>query len=361
MSKKQTKTKTRSGAESLAEKLNAVPTTPAGLQTRDGSEAVHERPKASAETPDESKVHELYQQLRKEIPESVRTMFERYEFLGDLRPAKFETDVSPDSIEANIGYGSLYRQMHRNYCRQVAYYRSEDGGALSPEEARAHAYHACTNGEQALDALNELLRTSVDDLSFVELMELHEYSPRVAEGFWELVKGEGREEFESGHMASNAAFPLDHEKKLWNIAKYLGMRESFVDEWNPVGGIELSLIDVLAQTYYQFQYWLEQTILRARGKVRSESNAFMKWRSEQEAYFQDQGRWDKGDWYLPALSEKEAIDHAAEMADRFHKMYMRTLRQMRDHRRYSPVLINNAKQVNIAAEGGQQINVSSTD
>ena len=37
---------------------------------------------------------------------------------------------------------------------------------------------------------------------------------------------------------------------------------------------------------------------------------------------------------------------------------MRVLRQMRDLRRYSvPVTINNPKQVNIAADGGQQVNV----
>jgi hypothetical protein len=40
-------------------------------------------------------------------------------------------------------------------------------------------------------------------------------------------------------------------------------------------------------------------------------------------------------------------------------MYFRALRQLRDWRRYSPpVTINNPKQVNIAANGGQQINVN---
>ena len=46
------------------------------------------------------------------------------------------------------------------------------------------------------------------------------------------------------------------------------------------------------------------------------------------------------------------------MADRYQRMYMRTLRQMRDLRRYSsPVMIENAGQVNVAADGGQQVNV----
>jgi hypothetical protein len=36
---------------------------------------------------------------------------------------------------------------------------------------------------------------------------------------------------------------------------------------------------------------------------------------------------------------------------------LRTLRQLRDLRRYSmPVTINNPAQVNIAADGGQQVN-----
>jgi hypothetical protein len=40
---------------------------------------------------------------------------------------------------------------------------------------------------------------------------------------------------------------------------------------------------------------------------------------------------------------------------------VRTLKAMRDHRRYSPVLIANANNVNIAADGGQQINLTKSD
>jgi hypothetical protein len=53
----------------------------------------------------------------------------------------------------------------------------------------------------------------------------------------------------------------------------------------------------------------------------------------------------------------EYLDHCTQMADRFNRMYLRVLRQMRDLRRYGvPVTINNPKQVNIAADGGQQVN-----
>ena len=51
----------------------------------------------------------------------------------------------------------------------------------------------------------------------------------------------------------------------------------------------------------------------------------------------------------------QAMDQSAAMADRFHRIFMRTLRALRDLRRYSPlVIVQNAGQVNV---GGQQVNV----
>jgi hypothetical protein len=65
-------------------------------------------------------------------------------------------------------------------------------------------------------------------------------------------------------------------------------------------------------------------------------------------------------WQPPRLSAAEMVENAMAMADRFNRLFLRTLRQMRDLRRYSvPVTINNPKQVNIAADGGQQVNLQS--
>jgi hypothetical protein len=42
------------------------------------------------------------------------------------------------------------------------------------------------------------------------------------------------------------------------------------------------------------------------------------------------------------------------------RLFLRTLRQLRDLRRYStPITFNNPRQVNIAADGGQQLNTVS--
>lgn len=59
----------------------------------------------------------------------------------------------------------------------------------------------------------------------------------------------------------------------------------------------------------------------------------------------------------PRVTEQEALEHAAQMADRFRRQYLSAIRGLRDYRRYGPVIVQNAGQVNIAADGGQQVNV----
>jgi hypothetical protein len=57
------------------------------------------------------------------------------------------------------------------------------------------------------------------------------------------------------------------------------------------------------------------------------------------------------------MSEAEAVDQAAAMVDRFNRIFLRTLRALRDLRRYAPatVVVQNAGQVNV---GSQQVNMA---
>ena len=59
---------------------------------------------------------------------------------------------------------------------------------------------------------------------------------------------------------------------------------------------------------------------------------------------------------MPYQSDAAAVEQAAELADRFRRAYHASIRALRDWRRY-PVIVQNAEQVNIAADGGQQVNV----
>lgn len=283
--------------------------------------------------------------------------FVEYEDWDEVPPDE-DVPVAINSLESRIGYTSLLRQMQQAYVRQVAFYRSRAGGSLSVDEARAKAFHVCTDPTEAVEELSTLKRVSLESLNFVDLLKLHTRAPRVAERFWEQIKKEGRKEFESGHLAANISFPVGYMKQVWNIARFQGLRESFIADWQPKGGIEISLIDMLAQSYFQWQYWLEQTVKRSETKEREMHPQYAEWMQEREEMYRNDG-WTDGYWFRPFVSEQQALEHAMQMVDRWNRMYMRTLRQLRDLRRYSPVTINNPNQVNIASDGGKQVNVGS--
>jgi hypothetical protein len=63
-------------------------------------------------------------------------------------------------------------------------------------------------------------------------------------------------------------------------------------------------------------------------------------------------------WLPPSQEVSEAIEQGYKLADGYHRQFMRTLRQLRDLRRYMPsVIVNNGGQVNVA---NQQVNVTQT-
>lgn len=275
----------------------------------------------------------------------------------EFEPTDFTIDVPIDSLESCVGYSSLFRQFHQAFIRQVAFYRSAAGGSLSIEEARKAAFHPCEDKEEAKKHFQMMMRLPLESLNFIDLQELQNLAPRVAERFWERAKREGANEFVSGHLGANITFPVGYMKQLWNIARYLGVRDSFIDEWQPKGGIEIALIDMLTQGYFQWQYWLEQTVKRSETRERQEHPEYSQWMARRQNEYKMNG-WSDGYWSRPFVSEQQAVEHAVQMADRWNRIFMRTLRQLRDLRRYAPVTINNPNQVNIAADGGKQVNLS---
>jgi len=352
MNKANSKTKLKDRSDTLIDKLNQV-----AAQTEANQKDSVEL--QTAESVTVTKGGEEDKEYQEEISDAVKTLFNQAEN-EEFIPPDFETYVPVDSLESAVGYSSLIRQMQRMYIKSIAFYRSDAGGCLTIEEARKRAFHPCTNEEEALKLFDSLMSLPLERLNFVDLAQLQSFSPRTAEWFWENAKHEGRKEFESGHLAANSTCPVGYMKDLWNIARYLGVRESFIDDWQPQGGIEVAMIDMMAQSYFQWQYWLEQTIKRSETKPREEHREYQDWQ-RWKTELQKARSWEEGYWFPPYVHEQKAIEHAVQMADRFNRIFMRTLRQLRDLRRYSPVTINNPNQVNIASDGGQQINVAKTE
>ena len=115
------------------------------------------------------------------------------------------------------------------------------------------------------------------------------------------------------------------------------MRAELLDGWQPRNSVERLLVDTLMQVHWQYERWLE--VLTGARHCRR----FTVYESKEEAR-----------WQPPRLTDSEAIEQAAAMVDRFHRIMVRTIRQLQNLRRNAPVVrVQNAGQVNV---GQQQVN-----
>ena len=193
------------------------------------------------------------------------------------------------------------------------------------------------DGEQ----ITELAERPSDQVSWFDLSTLAEHAPELAMSVWQRVKDDAFNEFVSGHRA---ALALDDANQPWERARFLAIRQAFLDEWQPRGGIDLALIDQMSTAHAQYLFWLER--LNQEGVNRALRPASLERRRATQ-------------YEPPRLTSAQAVEEAAAMAERFQRLFVRAVRTLRDLRRYAPsVVVQNAAQVNLAAV---QQNVATSD
>jgi hypothetical protein len=237
----------------------------------------------------------------------------------------------PPSPTPEAEIGGLVREMGEAYARMVKFYREQL--QLSPTEASARASEPADDAE-----LERALTWPPDQVSWMMMSSLAQRDPRAAFAAWERVKAAARQELDSGHRA--AAALEGYAGRPWERARFFAIRAGFREEWRPRGGIEDALIDTMAQAHSMYLAWMERLNARASTDAQSEEYSL---------------RQD-GTWQPPRVHAAEALDQAAAMSDRFHRLFLRTLRALRDLRRYGPaVIVQSAGQINV---GAQQMNVA---
>jgi len=175
----------------------------------------------------------------------------------------------------------------------------------------------------------ELLDQDPEQISWMDLNSLASTGESLQ--VWEHIKETAREELSIGLTAAKVV--EGYFSKPWERALFLAIRQGLIDEWQPREGLEMTLVDTLAISYFMYLFWMNQHVERATTRAEIRKNDLKK----------------HGKWRTPRLDEAEATEQATVMADRFNRMFMRTLRALRDLRRYSPAInIKNAGQVNIA-------------
>lgn len=263
-----------------------------------------------------------------------------------------QTSYNSVMLHRLAGRFSIIRELQRAFIDWIIRLmkpESEGGAGLTLDQAikKAESYREGTTAEKLF---NELKNRSVTSIDWVDLERLFRLEPAAGEALWKRLKTEAREDFESGGMAAKIFETTAWRHDPWRRAQYVGIRDAFIDDYKPRGAIELSMIDMAVTAYFLYYYWAEVTMKRSETEALPELFTYAE-RQKMERY---KGRYD---WVPPRVTEQDAIEHAAQMADRFRRQYQSAIRALRDYRRYGAVIINNEGQVNFAENGAQQLNV----
>lgn len=270
---------------------------------------------------------------------------------GDKKPGELpsivERELSEDerAAEAAASEASvLLERLAARHARKVEDYVRHSRGMTDPHDGhklsdREIHQQACEHAEAVSEYRAGRARTApLDQIEWRELGALAEANPAEALARWEEVKQAARDEITSGFRCADIG---GENIKPFERARFIALHEQLEEGWQPRNGVEHSLIDMLAQTLSLFQYWTQIAHVRA---VSASSELY------------EESREYEGCWPRPRQDAADAIEQAQRLADGYHRQYMRTLRQMRDLRRYAPpVIVNNGGQVNVA---NQQVNVS---
>jgi hypothetical protein len=217
----------------------------------------------------------------------------------------------------------LAAKLADTHLRMVAYYRDQRNMTLDQAEAEASSM-----GDWHLKRVTE---GPINEVSWWDLHHVAEQDPAQALCTWECMKATARDELASGQRAASV---FEFGEEPWQRAQFLAIRTAFREEWQPRGGIEDALIDTMAQAQTAYAYWMGQLHVHAVTEGTTEG-----WQLQRE-----------GTWQSPRVEVAVWIDQAAAMADRFNRLFLRTLRALRDLRRYTPtVIVQNAGQVNVAS------------
>lgn len=221
--------------------------------------------------------------------------------------------------------GPLARELGRARERMMAQIRAAYG--LDPPAAlqRVEAMVESEGANRPSPVPHELL-------TWWNLDALAQADPALAAERWNEVREAARTELATGHRAALAV--ETDAANCWQRARFLAVRDELTSEWQPATGLERRLIDMLAQALSIQEHWLHRMMMLDALENADDDPSGLK---------------------SPRVAMATAIEQAAGMVDRFHRIFMRTLRQLRDLRRYTPqVIVKNAGQVNV---GGNQLNV----
>jgi len=258
------------------------------------------------------------------------------------RPAN--EDVGPEAAVEIAGdvRRTLARSMDwavREWRAQLAAIEKKQAGYVPPGE------------RDDLAQLRELTRTALDsferigtgdparldhltpaDLTWYDITDAIARDEAAGWAMWGTVRRTTRDELAGGVMAGQAI--EGYHARPYARAALLAIREALADGLQPRNGMERLLIDGMAQAWTMHLRWLGKHV---------KADSLDAIRVERDVRQRD-------GWEPPKLSEAEAVDRAAQMADRFQRQFLRLMKCYRDGRRLIGSMTVLGGQVNVAEQ-----------
>jgi hypothetical protein len=241
--------------------------------------------------------------------------------------------ISATAISGDRGdeIGSLARELARGQ-RELIDQFQRYAGMTAAEAAEA----ARTPRDQALERVRA---APPDQVNWSTLAQAVRHDPTVTLAAWEQIKCAARQELASGHRTAKS---LEHRGTPWDRARFLALRDAFRHDWQPRGGVESALIDLLAQSFSAYLQWSERLALYVESQCETEDVKLKR----------------DGYWMPPRVTETKWMTWCAEQANAAYRRFLMTLKSLQDLRRLPSVTIASVGQVNVAQ---QQVNVASRE
>ena len=224
------------------------------------------------------------------------------------KPSQVETHLVARNMADAFIETIMLREQNKGYLR--TYFNKDQMALVEPEQLR---WHNLADAELDREGASQLL--------------------------WEHIKERAREELRSGTLA---AIVVAENQSPITHARFLARREALIEEWQPRGGQEMQMVETLAQLQTLQDHWMQICVQRTLFDAQEES-----YRIKTE-----------GKWRMMPIGKDALMEQAHEMLGRVNGMMLRTVRALRDLRRYSAqVIINNPQTVNVAQDHATQTNV----
>lgn len=265
---------------------------------------------------------------RRTTPRTVKQTHVLEKPSGEKFIREHEYKTSQDDAETR----QVVAEAAQAFIGSIEFYKSEFGGGKSHDEAVKETLQCHERRRGYVEGLQP------QEVTWGNFAAVGEVNIDDALKLWARVRKAAADELECGGRGAKVA---GYDPSPYSLAQYLAIRDSFADQWQPQGGIESAMVDMLTISFSLQMYWsgiAHDRAMRVHDAQRDQLR-----------------RYESSAWKSPYQSEADAVDQAHRLADGYNRQFLRVLRQLRDLRRYAPVVIQNAQQVNV---GNQQVNVS---